>query len=400
MKNYFLFILLIALLVACDKPNENDSDDDNGGGSQDELPTIIIDPISIEEGSDVHPVYLNIRLSTASSESVSVIIQSINDSAVGGEDFEAVLPELIEFAPDELQVNYKLEIWGDMVYESDETFKIKLSSPTNATIQMEEVDITILNDDINTNIIIPTGGYTSADTYDGMSLVWGNDFDNQSEIDDNWTFEIGNGNNGWGNSELQYYREENTSLHQGNLVIEAREENFAGRDYTSSRMITKNAFDFQYGRVDIRAVLPKGQGVWPALWMLGNDISTVGWPACGEIDIMEIVGHEPNKLHGTIHWENLGGAHQYIGGDTTLDSGDFSNSFHVFSIIWDESSIQWLLDDVVYHTESITQADRTEFHHPFFFIFNVAVGGNWPGSPDATTVFPQRMIVDYIRVFQ
>ena len=165
-------------------------------------------------------------------------------------------------------------------------------------------------------------------------------------------------------------------------------------------MITKDKFSFKYGRVDIRAALPYGQGIWPALWMLGSNFSSVGWPHCGEIDIMEIVGHEPNKLHGTVHWANENNVHAEYSGETTLNSGTFNDKFHVFSIIWNENQIQWLLDDEVYHTVSLSAPALSEFKEEFFFIFNVAVGGNWPGSPDATTAFPQQMIVDYIRVFQ
>ena len=183
------------------------------------------------------------------------------------------------------------------------------------------------------------------------------------------------------------------------MVIEARQQSFNGSPYTSTRMITKNKFDFQYGRVDIRAALPFGQGIWPALWMLGANIDDVGWPKCGEIDIMEIVGHEPATLHGTAHWSGFDN-HVFQGGSTMLSDGIFYDEFHVFSIIWDDNSIRWLLDDQQYHSQSTTDAELTEFHESFFFIFNVAVGGNWPGSPDATTQFPQRMIVDYIRVFQ
>ena len=232
-----------------------------------------------------------------------------------------------------------------------------------------------------------------------MELIWQDEFNNGQDLEDNWHFEIGTGNSGWGNNESQFYRKENASIQSGHLVIEAREESYAGRDYTSSRMITSNSFDFQYGRVDIRAVLPKGQGIWPALWMLGSDFWSVGWPSCGEIDIMELIGHIPNRTHGSVHWQQDGG-HIYNTGEVDLSNGIFNDEFHVFSLVWTENEIKWLLDDVQFHVIDITSPQMSEFHHPFFFIFNVAVGGNWPGYPDDTTVFPQQMIVDYIRVFQ
>ena len=156
--------------------------------------------------------------------------------------------------------------------------------------------------------------------------------------------------------------------------------------------------------MDIRAVLPEGQGIWPALWMLGESITSVGWPRCGEIDIMEILGHEPSKLHATVHYANNNGDRVMNGTSTNLPGGQkFSDEFHVFSIIWEEDRIQFLLDDVPYHNitrNTLGLSNPYPFNEPFFFIFNVAVGGNWPGSPDGTTRFPQHMIVDYIRVFQ
>ncbi len=182
------------------------------------------------------------------------------------------------------------------------------------------------------------------------------------------------------------------------MVIEARKENYGGSEYTSARMKTQGLKEFKYGRVDIRAKLPIGQGIWPALWMLGANINDVDWPKCGEIDIMELVGHEALTTHGTYHWDNNG--HQYIGGKISLPFGTFADDFHIFSIIWDEQKIQWLLDETPFYTGNISAPEFSEFHLPFFFIFNVAVGGNWPGYPDETTTFPKKMYVDYIRVYQ
>ncbi|PKP39202.1 MAG: glycoside hydrolase [Bacteroidetes bacterium HGW-Bacteroidetes-15] len=243
-------------------------------------------------------------------------------------------------------------------------------------------------------------GYTSPLTYDGYSLVWNDEFDGTTINSSNWVFEIGTGNSGWGNNELQYYRQENAWIEEGVLTIEARKENYSGSNYTSSRMKTQNKLSFQYGRIDIRALLPKGQGIWPALWMLGNSITSVGWPQCGEIDIMEMIGGSgrENQTHGTVHWDNNG--HIYVGGTYTKQTGTFADEYHVFSIIWNQTSIKWLVNNNQFYEIDITPAHMTEFHQKHFFIFNVAVGGNWPGSPDATTIFPQQMKVDYIRVFQ
>ena len=243
-------------------------------------------------------------------------------------------------------------------------------------------------------------GYSSPDEYPDMSIVWRDEFDNDRLDPAHWSDETGG--HGWGNNELQYYQESNTEVRDGYAIITARKENKEGKNYTSSRIITKGKKEFKYGRVDIRALLPRGQGIWPALWMLGSNISIVDWPACGEIDIMEMIGgrDKDNVLHGTAHWEDAGN-HTYKGGNTILKDGKiFADEFHVFSISWTPSSITWYLDGVQYYEMDINAQEMAEFHNGYYFIFNVAVGGNWPGNPDETTTFPQRMVVDYIRVFQ
>jgi beta-glucanase (GH16 family) len=234
-----------------------------------------------------------------------------------------------------------------------------------------------------------------------MTLVWNDEFDGNS-LSSDWTYDIGNGNWGWGNNELEYYRTDNATVENGLLTITAKQESFGGQNYTSSRIKTQGLKSFKYGRIDIRAKLPFGKGIWPALWMLGDNISTVGWPSCGEIDIMELVGGSgtDKTVHGTAHWADASGNRAYIGGSNSLSSGIFNDQFHVFSIVWDTNSIKWYRDNIEYYTINTTPADLAEFDERFFFIFNVAVGGNWPGNPDATTVFPQKMIVDYVRVFQ
>ncbi|MEQ8548831.1 MAG: glycoside hydrolase family 16 protein [Cyclobacteriaceae bacterium] len=245
-------------------------------------------------------------------------------------------------------------------------------------------------------------GYITPLTYEGMKLIWQDEFSGTSLNTSNWNYETGTGNSGWGNNELQYYRQENTKVADGFLTIEAKREAFSGSAYTSSRLTTQNKFTVQYGRIDIRAQMPEGQGIWPALWMLGENITTVGWPRCGEIDIMEMIGGgdgRDNTVHGTIHWDNNGDRANF-GGSRKLLTGNLSDRFHVYSIIWDANSIKWYIDDIQYHIADISPAGLSEFRNKFFFIMNVAVGGNWPGSPNATTLFPQKMNVDYIRVFQ
>lgn len=252
----------------------------------------------------------------------------------------------------------------------------------------------------------PTSGYSTPMSYPNYTLVWNDEFNDSTLNTNSWNYEIGTGSNGWGNNELQYYLQENTSVEGGYLIIEAKDQFFNGSNYTSSRLTTENKRSFQYGRIDIRAAMPYGQGMWPALWMLGDNFSTAGWPFCGEIDIMEMVGgttNDPTRgdqvTLGTVHWDD-NGSYASFGGTKKNNSGTLAEEFHVYSIIWDSQKIEWYFDDVRYHVIDITPPALSEFHQKFFFIFNIAVGGNLPGPPNANTTFPQKMFVDYVRVFQ
>jgi beta-glucanase (GH16 family) len=248
---------------------------------------------------------------------------------------------------------------------------------------------------------IPAGGHISPASYPDMELVWRDEFSSASLNEADWTHETGIGRDGWGNEELQYYLPGNTSLNNGYLVITAKEESHAGRHYTSSRLTTREKRSFTSGRIDIRAMLPQGQGMWPALWMLGDSLSEAGWPACGEIDIMEMIGGagREDTVHGTLHWKHAGQT-LYEGGSISHPSDTYSEQFHVFSIIWDEDRIQWLADDRTYFEMDISSSEFDAFRAPFHLIINLAVGGKWPGPPNDSTVFPQRLVVDYVRVFQ
>tara|TARA_Y100001972_G_scaffold115656_1_gene152630 strand:- start:2619 stop:3722 length:1104 start_codon:yes stop_codon:yes gene_type:complete len=291
---------------------------------------------------------------------------------------------------------------GELIYTYGAAGEYELIVQAHATsadfIQYIEM-VTIEEPDPST--LIPAAGYTTPLSYEGMTLVWGDEFDGEELNSADWTYEIGTGSGGWGNNELQYYTDKNTTMIDGNLVIWARKETVGGSAYTSSRIVTEGNREFKYGRVDIRAVLPEGQGIWPALWMLGSNFKEVGWPHCGEIDIMEMIGGSgrENTVHGTLHWSE-GGNYATSGDSYRLEGDVFADEFHVFSILWDETSIQWLVDDQKFNEIDISGEQKSEFRAPFFFIFNIAVGGNWPGSPDASTRFPQCMAIDYIRVFQ
>lgn len=236
------------------------------------------------------------------------------------------------------------------------------------------------------------------------TLVWSDEFDGSNgSLPDSSKWVMETGGNGWGNNELQYYtnRTENVQQQDGNLIITARKESYNGAAYTSARLKTAGKFEQAYGKFEARIKIPAGQGIWPAFWMLGNDIDTVCWPGCGEIDIMENIGKEPAMIHGTIHGPGYSGGNA-IGKSYTLPSGNFADDFHVFAIEWELNTIRFYVDGNLYATQtnaSIPAGAKWVYNHPFFMLLNVAVGGNWPGNPDQTTVFPQAMLVDYVRVY-
>jgi beta-glucanase (GH16 family) len=240
-------------------------------------------------------------------------------------------------------------------------------------------------------------------------LAWSDEFDapdGSAPDPKKWTVETGG--DGWGNKELEYYtaRRTNSRVEKGNLIIESRQEQFTGpdgvtREYTSARLKTEKLFTQKYGKFEARIRIPKGRGMWPAFWMLGDDFHATGWPACGEIDIMENVGSEPAKIHGTIHGPGYSGDDS-LGAPYALPSGNIADDFHLFGVEWEPKEIRFYVDGHLYETR--TPADlpagaRWVFDHPFYLILNVAVGGGWPGNPDASTKFPQEMLVDYVRVY-
>jgi glycosyl hydrolase family 16 len=232
-------------------------------------------------------------------------------------------------------------------------------------------------------------------------LVWSDEFNGSAISSANWGFDLGGG--GWGNNELQNYtsRPENARISNGTLVIEARRENFGGNAYTSARLKTQGKQSFGINTwVEARINAPEGQGIWPAFWMLGNSISTVGWPSCGEIDIMEIQGQNPARNFGTIHWADANGQHASFGGIFN-SSSSLTAGFHTFAISRTSTTIRWYVDRVQYAEANISGGinSTSEFQSPFFIILNVAVGGNFVGSPDGSTVFPQQMQVDWVRVW-
>lgn len=226
-------------------------------------------------------------------------------------------------------------------------------------------------------------------------LVWQDEFTNG--VGPDWVFETGTGTNGWGNNELQYYRSQNATVQNGQLVITARNESFGGRNYTSARLKTQGRKSWKYGRIEARIAMPAFQGVWPAFWMLGDNIGTAGWPACGEIDVMEHVNTEA-RTYGTIHWADNNNNYAQYGGNTAVGV----TAFHTYSIEWTASSIKWFVDGVQFHEASILNGvnGTNEFHNNFFIILNMAIGGNWPGSTVNNGALPANMYIDYVRVYQ
>lgn len=239
------------------------------------------------------------------------------------------------------------------------------------------------------------------------TLVWSDEFDgplNESPDPDNWGYDVGNGDSGWGNQQLEYdtARPENVSLDgQGNLRLIAREESYQGFDYTSARIKTQGKFSRTYGRFEARIQLPVGQGLWPAFWLLGDEISTLGWPECGEIDIMEYRGQEPNTVNAALHGPGYSGATPLHDSFTRSGAG-FDEGFHVFAVEWTRTRISWEVDGTTYYEVDVTDLPAGTdwvFNDDFFIILNLAVGGTYVGSPDQTTTFPQTMLVDYVRVY-
>jgi beta-glucanase (GH16 family) len=245
------------------------------------------------------------------------------------------------------------------------------------------------------------------------TLSWQDEFDGPAGASfDSTKWVADTGGHGWGNQEREFYttRSENVALDgDGHLVITARAESsgaytcwYGPCGYTSARLKTKGRFEQTYGRFESRIRIPRGQGLWPAFWMLGGNIDAAGWPLCGEIDIMENIGREPDVVHGTMHGPGYSGAGG-IGGPERVSGGAVADAFHVFAVEWEPSEIRWLMDGQLYFratTGALPSGARWVFDHPFFLLLNVAVGGNWPGDPDASTTFPQHMLVDYVRVYR
>ncbi|MFD2722033.1 family 16 glycosylhydrolase [Hymenobacter monticola] len=247
--------------------------------------------------------------------------------------------------------------------------------------------------------VVPAVNEEQRSFADYTKLVWADEFDDRTLDQSKWTYDLGGG--GWGNNELETYTNspDNVYLSGGNLVIKAIKTTPTGNSYTSGRILTKGRKTFQYGRLDVRAQVPKGKGVWPAIWMLGADIDQNPWPRCGEIDIMELRGSRPRELLSTMHFQNAQGAHGQSG-IVQAQPADLSDAFHTYSVVRSKDLLRFFIDGQQYFTFNNGGASPNPFNNPFFVILNVAVGGNFDGNPDATTTFPQQMEVEYVRFYQ
>ena len=322
-------------------------------------------------------VSVQVILSGKSDKEVSIDYKTVDSTATAGSDYVAVTAGKLIFNAGETSKEIKINILRDTSEKADVYLNVVLSNPVNGLLSSAHTKVKIVN-------------------VDYAKLVWSDEFNAGPLNALIWNYE--EGATGWGNKELENYTSsiENVHIDSGYLHISAL--NPSGTSYTSGRITTKSKKEFTYGRIEIRAKLPEGKGLWPALWMLGANFSSAGWPKCGEIDIMELLGNSPSVVHGAVHWDSNG--HLSRTSEYSLQTGKFSSGFHKFSLIWTPNTLKWFADNQQFFYLGRSEISAFPIDLPQFFIFNVAVGGNWPGSPDATTVFPQHMIVDYIRVYQ
>lgn len=394
MKTFFL--LLPFLFSGCNKNSD----------PAETIPKISIEDNSTPEGTGTQTdLQFRVYLDHASSKTVEFRYSTVDGSAKGGEDFIASTSQLISLAPGETEKRIVIKIVADEYREGDEQFSIVITDLVNGNAGRTTGQITLINDD--TKVPFTNAGYDAPGSYSGYTLAWSDEFNTTGLNSSIWTNQNGDGCPnlcGWGNNELEYYtdRPENIFFQDGKLIIEARKENYSGKTYTSSKILTSGKKSFKFGRIDIRAKLPKGKGIWPAFWLLPQNNVYGGWPSSGEIDLMEMIGHEAGRVYGTIHYGPGPGSIQ-ISRNYNLPSGIiFNDEFHVFSLEWKQDQLKWFVDGNLYSTvnKSDLGASNYPFNENFFLIFNLAVGGNWPGNPDASTYFPQWLIVDYVRLYQ
>ena len=393
-KFSFPVLILSVIIISCGKKDTPPAP---------VVPVIMIDNAALTRTTSTGTMHFTISLNKTTSVPVTVDYLLVDGTALAPRDYTAA-SGTITVPANQTSAALDVAIKGDPadIRQTNLQFAVQLSNAKNGALGVLSGTGTIITED-GTNFVTDNTGYSTPATYPGYTLAWSDEFSGSSLNLGIWNQETGN-NGGWGNNELEYYTNssKNYLVSNGNLVIEARKEDIGSQHYSSGRMTTQGKKSFTFGRIDIRAKLPVAKGMWPALWMLGSNIGSVPWPGCGETDIMELIGTNPSRVYGTAHWKRLDGAHDSKGSQFDLAGANFSQQFHVFSLLWTTDQMKWLIDDQLYLT--VVKADVGTSNYPFnlpsFMIFNVAVGGDWPGPPDASTIFPQRMIVDYVRVFQ
>lgn len=393
-KTLFLISSLFILSSSCNPKEE----------IEEIIPLIHIQDMELMEGDEgVLSFDYVLTIEESYIEDITLSYSTDDASAFQSLDYNKIEGQ-ITIPAGATEASITLEIISDGIKEGDEIFRIQFDSEMEMEVEFNKLSATIfiINDD--SALPYDTEDYTTPNSYPGWDVAWADEFNGSTINTEWWTHETGNGDGGWGNNELEHYTDapENSRIENGKLVIEARNDAWNGRQYTSARMITKDKKTFTFGRTDIRAKLPYGQGIWPALWMLGNNIDDKGWPACGEIDIMELIGNLPSTSHATVHLGSDMANYKYIGDSYKISDELFNDRFHVFSVVREMNHMWFYVDDIIIFdfTSKDTQGQPYPFNNQFFYIFNVAVGGNWPGNPDASTTFPQFMEVDYIRVFE
>ena len=394
-KFKLLYFALLPLFIAC---GDNGTDTPEPAAN---LATINISSSSIVEGAGASMLQFEVKATEVLTASVDVEYTVKGLTATPGTDFTEPASS-ISIAAGSNSAMISIPIIDDEINEVEEKILVTLMSASNATIGTALATGIIKDNDEPSNF--DAEGYVTPNEYFGYNLSWADEFSGDALNTDNYNYELGDGCPnlcGWGNNELEWYTDDEENIHvaDGKLVITATKLGTQG--YRSGKVNTHGKKEFKFGRIDVRAKLPEGRGIWPAIWMLGSNINDVGWPACGEIDIMEMVGHLPKVSHGTAHWGNSGDPSTHVGSSISLEE-KYSEQFHVFTLVWEQNEIKWYMDETHFHTINLAnmQGATYRFNAPFHLIFNVAVGGRWPGNPDASTVFPQKMEIDYVRVFQ
>ena len=390
------FFCMVCLFPGCKKSNSS---------TMTVVPFITIERVTNAEGNSGTTAFnFTVKLNKPTTGSVSVSFSVTAGMAKEGTDYNLPSALFIPFNAGEIQKSITVNVIGDDTKEADEDFTVTLTNPSGATILSGTARGIITNDD--TKVPFTTVGFSTPAAYPGMILTWADEFSGTALNTNNWSYDIGDGCPsicGWGNNELQYYTNspDNVFVQDGCLIIESKKQTIGGKEYSSGRIKTDGKQSFKFGRIDIRAISPSGRGIWPALWMMPQNNVYGTWPNSGEIDLMEVKGHDMKTAYQTVHY-GPGPPSTFTSKTFTLTKGNFNDSFYVYSMIWTIDTMRLLINNV--EVNKVTAADLAgriyPFNEKFFFILCTAVGGNFPGAPDATSTYPQWLIVDYVRVFQ